>query len=108
MKDVLQYIDENWEQHLKKYQKLVSQPSISGDGTGMVEIVELLQQELRDLGCQRVFSHETPGYPIIFGHLDEGKEKTILLYGMYDVQPVEGEEWMVSRTGGQEYCSHIC
>jgi acetylornithine deacetylase/succinyl-diaminopimelate desuccinylase-like protein len=100
MEDVLNYIDENWNQHLKRYQKYVSQPSISGDGTGMKEIVELLEAELKDLGCQRVFAKETDGFPVIFGHLDEGKEKTLLLYGMYDVQPVVGEQWMVEPFSG--------
>ncbi|QOK29899.1 M20/M25/M40 family metallo-hydrolase (plasmid) [Cytobacillus oceanisediminis] len=100
MKEVLKYIEENWDQHLKRYQKYVSQPSISGDGTGMQEIVVLLQDELKELGCQSVFLKETEGYPVIFGHLDEGQEKTILLYGMYDVQPVEGEEWMVDPFSG--------
>jgi acetylornithine deacetylase/succinyl-diaminopimelate desuccinylase-like protein len=101
MKDVFTYMEENWEQHLKRYKKYVSQPSISGDGTGMKEMADLLQQELKELGCQRVYLKETEGYPVVFGHLDEGKEKTVLLYGMYDVQPVEGEEWTVDPFSGE-------
>lgn len=98
--EVLSFIDKNWEEHLKRYKKYVSQPSISGDGTGMKEMAQLLQNELKELGCQTIYLKETAGYPVVYGHLDEGKEKTVLLYGMYDVQPVVGEEWMVDPFSG--------
>ncbi|MGG1573533.1 M20/M25/M40 family metallo-hydrolase [Fictibacillus sp. NRS-1165] len=101
MEEVLAYIDENWEEELKRYKRYVSQPSISGDGTGMKEMAKLLQEDLKELGCQRVSLKETEGYPVVFGHLDEGKEKTVLLYGMYDVQPVEGEVWSVDPFSGE-------
>lgn len=101
LEEELNYIEKNWDSHLNRYKKYVSQASVSGDGTGMKEMADLLQEELKDLGCSRVSLQETEGYPVVFGHLDEGQEKTILLYGMYDVQPVEGEEWIVDPFSGE-------
>lgn len=100
MNEVLATIDKDWQHHLKRYQKYVSQPSVSGTGEGMAEMADLLCSELNGLGCVDVRLVETPGYPIVYGYLDEGQEKTVLLYGMYDVQPVAGEEWMVDPFSG--------
>lgn len=98
--EVIATIEKDWQKHLERYQKYVSQPSISGTGQGMAEMAELLCAELAELGCSNVRLVETPGYPVVYAHLDEGKEKTVLLYGMYDVQPVEGEEWIVDPFSG--------
>lgn len=100
VKDVFTYIDQNWDKHLERYKRFVSQPSISGTGAGMKEMVALLQRELKGLGCQEVRIVKTDGYPVVYGHLDEGQKKTVLLYGMYDVQPVEGEDWLVDPFSG--------
>ena len=37
----------------------------------------------------------TPGWPVVFGEIKAGAPKTLLVYGMYDVQPVTGEKWSV-------------
>lgn len=98
--EVIKNIENNWNEHLKRYKKYVSQPSISATGQGMAEMAELLCEDLTELKCSDVHLVETPGFPIVYGHLDEGKEKTVLIYGMYDVQPVEGEEWIVDPFSG--------
>lgn len=100
MKEILDAIEKDWEEHLKRYQRYVSQPSVSGTGQGMEEMAEMLCSDLAEIGCVDVHLVETLGYPVIYGHLDEGQEKTVLIYGMYDVQPVEVEEWMVDPFSG--------
>ncbi|MDQ3397521.1 MAG: M20/M25/M40 family metallo-hydrolase [Deinococcota bacterium] len=79
---------------LARIQRFVKQPSISADGTGITEMAALLQEEIRDLsGSSRLF--KTNGHPVVYGEINAGAAKTLLVYGMYDVQPVEGESWMV-------------
>ena len=37
---------------------------------------------------------ETDGHPVVFGEYDAGKQKTLLVYNHYDVQPVDPlDEW---------------
>lgn len=93
-------IEDNWDTHLKRYQKYVRQPSVSGSGLGVRDMAQLLCEELKDLGCQDVRLVETEGWPVVYGALDEGAPKTLLIYGMYDVQPVDGEKWCVDPFSG--------
>jgi len=43
----------------------------------------------------------TAGYPVVLGEIDVGAPRTLLIYGMYDVQPVVGEDWLVPPFGGE-------
>jgi acetylornithine deacetylase/succinyl-diaminopimelate desuccinylase-like protein len=54
----------------------------------------LVRDTIRGLGGSAEIV-ATPGWPVVHGAIDAGRSKTLLLYGMYDVQPVEGEDWMV-------------
>lgn len=93
-------IEKDWAQHLARTQEFVRQPSISGDGTGIKEMAELVVRHLQGLGAQaRIIP--TDGHPVVYGELDFGAPKTLVIYGMYDVQPVEGETWMVPPFGGE-------
>src|SRR5262249_6998395 len=69
------------------------QPSISADGTGIREMAEIIKGKIEELGGEaRVVP--TRGWPVVWGEIDAGAPKTLLLYGMYDVQPFEGETWI--------------
>ena len=93
-------IDRDWEVHLDRYRRYMRQPSVSGTGEGVRDMAALLIEEFKDLGCQETLLVETPGWPVAYGSLDVGAEKTMLLYGMYDVQPVVGEDWRVPPFSG--------
>ena len=97
---VLQDIDQHFDDHLDRTRALLRQPSISADGTGMEETADMLVHWIEELGgsARKV---ETPMHPAVVGHLDAGKPYTMLFYGMYDVQPVLGETWMVDPFGGE-------
>jgi acetylornithine deacetylase/succinyl-diaminopimelate desuccinylase-like protein len=43
----------------------------------------------------------TAGHPGVWGYYDAGAEKTLAVYLMYDVQPVEPADWRVSPFGGE-------
>jgi acetylornithine deacetylase/succinyl-diaminopimelate desuccinylase-like protein len=93
-------IDQNWVQHLKWTQEFVRQPSISADGTGIEEMAALVARRIEGLGgTARIVP--TSGHPVVYGELDMGAPRTLVLYGMYDVQPVVGEEWMAPPFGGE-------
>ena len=100
MDDVFAYLDSHFDAHLERVRAYVRQPSISGDGTGMAETAELVRDSIRRLGGTAEIV-PTPGWPVVHGEIHVGAPKTLLLYGMYDVQPVEGEDWMVPPFAGE-------
>ncbi len=94
------HIDGHFEAHLDRVRRFVRQPSISADGTGIPEMAELLATEVVRLGG-RAEVCPTAGHPVVYGELDAAAPRTLLVYGMYDVQPVAGEVWLVPPFGGE-------
>lgn len=94
-------LEQDEEEHLERTKAFVRQPSISADGTGMAEMAELVAEHIREAGGEAEVV-PTPGWPVVYGHVDVGAPKTLLVYGMYDVQPVLGETWAVSDPFGGE------
>ena len=94
------HIDAHFARHLARVQTFVRQPSISGEGVGMREMADLVAGSIRQLGGSAEIV-ATPGWPVVYGELDAGAPRTLLLYGMYDVQPVAGEDWLVPPFEGR-------
>ncbi len=90
---VYAHIEENLEQHIAEIQRWIRQPSVSAQDIGIREMATLLRDDLTSLGFQEAELVETDGHPGVWGYYDAGAEKTLLLYMMYDVQPVEPEDW---------------
>ncbi len=94
------HIDASFDRHLERLRTFVRQPSVSGEGVGMQDMAELVRDAIRGLdGSAEIVA--TPGWPVVHGEIDAGRPKTLLLYGMYDVQPVEGEDWLVPPFAGE-------
>lgn len=89
----LQYAHENRERFLDELKTFIRIPSISTDKevkSDMLRAADFVAKQLTDLGCQDVQILPTAGHPVVYGHLVAGPDKpTALLYGHYDVQPVE-------------------
>jgi len=102
LKKVHKYIGEHFQGHLTKVQDYVRQPSISADGTGIKETAEMTKGFIEEVGGSAKVV-PTDGWPVVYGELFNEAEKTLLIYGMYDVQPVEEEKgmWMVPPFGGK-------
>jgi len=102
VKKVHQHIDENFQEHLRKVQEYVRQPSISADGTGIKETAEMTKGFIEEMGGSAKVV-PTDGWPVVYGELFTDAQKTLLIYGMYDVQPVEEEKgmWVVPPFGGK-------
>jgi acetylornithine deacetylase/succinyl-diaminopimelate desuccinylase-like protein len=98
--EVAAYIDDHFDEHLELAATFVRQPSISATGAGIAEMAELVSETIRRLDGEATIV-PTEGNPVVLGRIDVGAPKTLLVYGMYDVQPVEGEEWIVPPFGGQ-------
>jgi acetylornithine deacetylase/succinyl-diaminopimelate desuccinylase-like protein len=86
------YIDAHWDKHLEGTREFLRQPSISAQNVGVRATADLLRGWLEARGA-RVEYHGRETHPILFAEWDVGAPKTLLVYGMYDVQPVDGQPW---------------
>ncbi|MDH5823917.1 M20/M25/M40 family metallo-hydrolase [Luteimonas sp. RD2P54] len=98
-------IDRDLDAHLEHLQRWVRQRSISAQDDGIDAMAQLVADDLRALGFQDVELVETPGHPGVFGHYDAGAERTLVVYMMYDVQPVE-ENWRIADPFAGELVDH--
>lgn len=111
LKEVYEKIDAQFRsEDLPRIIRLVQQPSIAGTGEGIAECAQLVMEMLRDLGCENVHLEHYVHSPIVEGFLPSTVEDapTIILYGMYDVQPPEPlEEWSVPPFQGTIVENHM-
>ncbi|MEE8469813.1 MAG: M20/M25/M40 family metallo-hydrolase [Dehalococcoidia bacterium] len=90
MKQVYDYIDDHWTEAVEDLKRLCRQPSISAQGVGMAETVQLLAQVMQEYGINaQILPSPKGGYPVIYGELKGQSEATLLFYNHYDVQPPE-------------------
>lgn len=94
------YIDANLASHVENLRRWVRQPSISAQNNGIQEMATMLRDDLRKLGFQEAELVPTDGHPGVWGYYDAGAEKTLVVYMMYDVQPVEPTGWQVGAFDG--------
>jgi acetylornithine deacetylase/succinyl-diaminopimelate desuccinylase-like protein len=92
------YIDGEFDSFLADLQRLVDQPSISGTGEGIGECARLEQSLCLEYGFDTADIVETSGHPAVLAraYVDNDPENdapTVLVYGHYDVQPVDPEQW---------------
>ncbi|HVR42108.1 MAG TPA: M20/M25/M40 family metallo-hydrolase, partial [Thermoanaerobaculia bacterium] len=98
--EVYEYIDRNLDRHLEALQRWVRQPSISAQDVGIDAMAEMLRRDLLAIGFAEAELAPTSGHPGVFGYYDAGAAKTLIVYLMYDVQPVEPDEWRVDPFAG--------
>ena len=72
------------------------------------QAAEWLLNSLKEAGLENVSIDETDGHPVVYGDWlhAEGKP-TILVYGHYDVQPVDPLELMGKRLHSNLKCATI-
>jgi acetylornithine deacetylase/succinyl-diaminopimelate desuccinylase-like protein len=95
LQKVYAHIDEHIDEHVHNLQKWIQQPSISNSGEGIPESAEMVKGFFDELGCQQtqvfdvgITEYGTPGNPVVYAKCDEGAEKTLLIYWMYDTMPI--------------------
>jgi acetylornithine deacetylase/succinyl-diaminopimelate desuccinylase-like protein len=82
------YLEAHLDDSIAELSRLVAQPSVSAQKTGLVECANMVAEMLH----QRGFSVEiipTEGAPVVYGERKGRTEKTLLFYNHYDVQPAE-------------------
>lgn len=98
--DVYAYLDTRGAQNLAQLQRWVRQPSISAQNRGIAQMAELLRADLQGLGFRDTALVPTSGHPGVYGYYDAGAEHTLVVYMMYDVQPIEPTGWKVDAFAG--------
>ncbi len=90
LQQVLERIDADLDNSLKRLFELLRIPSISTDpayADDCTRAANWLVDDLKSLGVAAE-RHDTTGHPMVFGEGGEGGPK-LLFYGHYDVQPVD-------------------
>lgn len=90
---VYAHIDANIISHVGHLQRWMQQKSISAQDDGVRDMAELVRADFEALGFQEAELVETEGHPGVWGYYDAGAERTLMVYMMYDVQPVNPEDW---------------
>jgi acetylornithine deacetylase/succinyl-diaminopimelate desuccinylase-like protein len=93
MQQVLSFIDSNKERYLSELKEFLAIPSISSQSDHNADIrrcADWVATHMRTIGMQNVQIMETGGHPVVYGEwLGAPGKPTVLLYGHYDVQPVD-------------------
>lgn len=93
---ILNHIRENYDSHLEFLKRLVKQPSISVENHGTAECAEMISKEMDRIGFKEPSLFSRDKNPIVFGQYESNNpevNKTLLLYGAYDSNPIEEDSW---------------
>ncbi|MBN1299808.1 MAG: dipeptidase [Melioribacteraceae bacterium] len=93
MDKVLNYIGKNQKRYLKELTEYLSIPSISTLKTHKTDVARcagFVSDHLKKIGMKKVKIFKTKGHPIVYGEwMGAPGKPTVLIYGHYDVQPVD-------------------
>lgn len=91
--EVYAFIDEHLDEHVAHLQRWLRQRSISAQDDGIDAMAQLLVDDFRAMGFAESELVPTDGHPGVWAYYDAGAEKTLMVYMMYDVQPVNLADW---------------
>jgi acetylornithine deacetylase/succinyl-diaminopimelate desuccinylase-like protein len=93
LEKVVSYINshrDNYVEELKEFLKIPSISTLAENKPDMKTAAEFVAGKLRSAGMQNVKIIETKGHPLIYADwLNAPGKPTVLVYGHYDVQPVD-------------------
>lgn len=93
MKAIQKYLAENRDRHLDELKELLAIPSISALSSHKADVrhaAEWMAKALTDAGFHNAAIMETGGHPVVYADwLHVPGNPTVLIYGHYDVQPVD-------------------
>jgi len=92
--NILEFIDSNKERYIEELKGFLGYPSISNNPANKKDVEECamyLKQHLEKIGMENAKVYPTDGHPVVYADwLHAGNDKpTALVYGHYDVQPVD-------------------
>ena len=89
----LQYARDNQEKFLNELKGVLAIPSISTNTENILDmerVADWLVEEFKTLGFENVKAYPTPQHPVVYADwLHVEGAPTVLIYGHYDVQPVD-------------------
>ncbi len=93
MQEVINFIVNNQDSYIAELKEFLRIPSISTtpENRGDIKLAaEFVAAKLKNAGMSRVEIMETEGHPLVYGEwLGAPGKPTVLIYGHYDVQPVD-------------------
>jgi len=91
--EVIKHIKENRNNYVEELKEFLRIPSISTlpeNKKDMINCANFVSQKLKEAGMNRVEIFQTERHPIVYGEwLGAPSKPTLLIYGHYDVQPVD-------------------
>jgi acetylornithine deacetylase/succinyl-diaminopimelate desuccinylase-like protein len=93
LKDVIKYIRDNMDSYIEELKEFLRIPSISTLPESKKEVercAKFVAGNLKKIGMSRVEIFKTEGHPLVYAEwLGAPGKPTVLVYGHYDVQPVD-------------------
>jgi acetylornithine deacetylase/succinyl-diaminopimelate desuccinylase-like protein len=88
------HIQAHLEDHIARIKAFVQQPSVSLEKQALDTGAAFVVDALKAIGCADAEVVDLgDGYPGVWGSLDFGRPKTVMIYSHYDVRPVGTEPW---------------
>ena len=96
MENLINYLENNKERYLQELKEFIAIPSISTNPENKEDVQKCANwaaEHLRNIGMSNVKIFPTEGHPVVYAEWIGAKGKpTVLIYGHYDVQPVDPVE----------------
>jgi acetylornithine deacetylase/succinyl-diaminopimelate desuccinylase-like protein len=93
LKEVINYIENNrgrYVDELKEFLRIPSISTLAENKEDMQTAARFVAEKLKDAGLNKIEIFQTEGHPLIYGEwLGAPGKPTVLIYGHYDVQPVD-------------------
>ncbi len=91
---VIAQIEKDFEaSHIERLLRYIRQPSVSARNLGNAEMAQMLAEEIREVGGEAEVV-ATSEFPVVYGLIDEGADRTLLCHGLYDVTPADEPNWV--------------
>ena len=78
---------------IKRIQDWIALPSIAAEDLNMMEGAKYMMALARDAGFDQAEIVPTDGHPGVWATMDNGAERTLAIYFMYDVKQYDPAEW---------------
>jgi acetylornithine deacetylase/succinyl-diaminopimelate desuccinylase-like protein len=93
------FIDAHFEDHLADLQSYLKIDNLITHRDRCDEVARLLKGEIERLGGQASIL-DYGDLPLVYGTLDAGAERTLIIYRNYDIVPAEGADWLAPPFSG--------
>src|SRR5690625_37308 len=109
MQNRLKEIEQHVRKHFTPFEEFIALETVSTQGRQLRETAEYVVKMFEDLGGEaRILDDLQDSFPFVYGFFEAGpggnKEKTILFYNHFDVQPEERSE---ERRVGKECTEQV-